>query len=1201
MDGLRSLPRLSPLVLVGFVTVLLLLTLAPLPRPASPGPGPLHGAVPLASPGPIGPAVPIDSSTASTGPAATPRPLLSGTITEWDNLTEIIGRNHPPSLIGAAMVYDPVGQFVLLFGGLAPWGATAYTWAGIGLPGSPNPGFSWVNLTGVIPVSPLPRYYAAMTYDPSLGGVLMFGGQYSGGNLTYADTWLFTGNAGDPQWALLPVGAHPSPRTGAALTFDPLDNYAVLFGGERDPTFYSDTWTFAAGVWTELRPITVPFERAYAGFVFDAAAGYCLLTMGGGGAIDTWSFVHGIWTKLAPATPLGGRTSPSVAYDSNGGNVTVFGGEAPSLTSDYADTWNDSASQVWSQLPTSGPSARAAAAMAYDPFMGFTVLFGGGSDPTGFHNDTWIFGTWPISSAPFSVTIVANPPPALRTELQPGENATVTVYPAGGSWPYHVSVSLIGPNGPHPPNYVLSGSANGSYTVSMRFPSPADYEILANATSGGTGQKGTANLTYPVGTIVLPNWQPVRDAYSFHNFVTTWAGGGNCWGFSTTTILYWEHDIQGLSDTPYLPTPAWATAALHEPGTTADPGLNSTTLAIMVHQTMDPANDVNQGGGFGQSQMAANYAKLLSSLEAGEPSLLTVEAPNIGYHAVVAYGEFTDPLDGIVYILTTDPNAPLSTNVAEYDPTAETFHMVSDGITITAFEVPTSPLPSTLQPSWFGTPSWGNSAWYDHSSDGLYVIASDVPVAIDSSQGGSDSFSDWSGADSQSFIEGIPHSAGIEEPFTYVVNGTPLPGSVQVFGVPSSSTATYSVSDPTANPSLLQVLLAANVSGAPTVRGYDLDISSAGTHHVTLTPSPNGTSIRIGSEAVTMNVTFGQLVGAHIDALNASELSFPRDSIVTFQVQNWSALPSGAHPPVLVRVTTDNGSGASEQYGVSNNQTGLGPGTSLDYALTLQATGLPSGKSWTVTVNGSTQATASSSAGLDLKNGSYPYLVVGPAGERVTGLPSAGTIEVHGAPQTIVFSFTRGATYHLTFDEKGLPRGARWCVSVASWDRCATGLSDAFVNLTAGTYSYALVSPTGGQHITVKVGKSVLGLAGSVVLTKSTKVALRFSYPYRVTFTETGLSSGTWSVTIQGLRLTNGTGDPIFFDLGNGTYGYKIAAVAGYTRLGVPTRAAVVGAPTSIAVTFTSKPHQRLAHFPAAELNSATFRKLSLGRDLRAR
>lgn len=1103
----------------------------------------------------------------SSGPAPVVPAGLQPTVTEWANISASVARDQPPPLTGASMVYDPLGQFLLLFGGLAPWGPTDDTWAGYGFPGAPSPGFFWVNLTGQIALPPPPRYHAAMTFDPNLGGVLLFGGQYAGGNQTFGDTWLFTGSAVDPAWTLLPAVSHPSPRAGAQLTYDPVDGYDVLFGGYNDPNYYGDTWTFSGGTWTYHREAVAPYPRAFGGFVFDDSFGSALLTTGDGGATDLWYYVHGNWTLLLGGSALGDRLLQGVVYNSNTTDITFFGGENVSLANDFGDTWNFSSYLAFFRLTTSGPTARAGIAMAYDPFMGFTVLYGGGSSTTGaFFNDTWIFGTWPLSAAPFSVGLVANPAPSLHPVVQPGNLAAFTVNPAGGTWPYHIRLTLIGPlasTQTTDDQYV-----NGPYSTSFAFTTPASYEVRAVVTAAD-GLSGSVNLTYPVGTIVLPNWQPIRDAYSFANYGGTWASGGNCWGFSTTALLYWEHDLEGLAGTPYLPSAAWATVALGEPPPAGNPGLNGTTLSIMVHQTMDPANDVRQGGGFGQGQMAANYATILGNLAAGKPSLLDLQS-TVGYHAVIAYGVYTLPGTNIVEILVSDPNSPMNTLLATYNPSAETF-LLNDGINWTAFEVPNSPLPSTVQPSWVAPIHWGNSQWYDANGNGYYFVVGFVPLTVHSSFGGTDSFSDWSGANSQSFVAGIPASAGIEEPYTYLVNGQSVPGSVQVFAINNTPQAHFTISDPSPESLPLQVLLAQNDAGTPTVRGFDLNVSSAGTHHYSVVPGPSGATVRIGSVPVEVNLSFGQLVGGSLDALNATALSFPGDSIVTFEVRNWSALNATGAPPVRVTVATENGSGPTTQYTLVDGQAGLGVGVSLDHAVTFTETGLPAGKRWTVALNGTVESSTGPTIVFNETNGSYPYLIAGPAGHRVGGLPSTGTIDVTGGPVTVPLSFAKGPTYRLTFAEKGLARGQSWCAAVEGWERCSTHRTDPFANLTPGSYAYSVVSPTGGQTITAKIGPSPVPIAGPLNLTHGTRLKFSFVYPYPLTFTESGLASGNWSVTVHGQTLSAPAGTPIAFELPNGSYSYRVGAELGYRHSGSPRTAHLAGAPASVAITFAPK------------------------------
>jgi len=96
----------------------------------------------------------------------------------------------------------------------------------------------------------------------------------------------------------------------------------------------------------------------------------------------------------------------------------------------------------------------------------------------------------------------------------------------------------------------------------------------------------------------------------------------------------------------------------------------------------------------------------------------------------------------------------------------------------------------------------------------------------------------------------------------------------------------------------------------------------------------------------------------------------------------------------------------------------------------------------------------------------------------------------------------------------------------------------------------------------------VLPTTGILNLTGSERLTVTFAFRYSVTFTEDGLSSGTWSVTIKGATHTNGSGNPIVFNLPNGTYSYKIGTETGYTFSGVPKPVTVSGGPASVVVSF---------------------------------
>ncbi len=741
---------------------------------------------------------------------------------------------------------SPVGGVEVLFGGLAPWGATNYTYVGVPstvpLPdGSPTASILWVNISSYVR-APSPRYYAAMTYDAADGYVLLFGGQYGGVNQTLGDTWTlsvtYQGETINPPpqpatfkfdiagWTKLPDRTGPSPRTGAALTFDPLDNYSVLFGGIDAPTFFGDTWTFSAGSWTELHPARSPSARAYAGFVFDQAAGYAILLTGYGSGPDAWGFMHGSWVELSPSTPLGARFDESIAYDNVSGVATAFGGvNASNFSAVYGTTWNYSSLPGWYKVDSYGPVARAASAMAYDPQIGCVVLFGGGtSSSSGWLNDTWLLCSWSESVAPFTATLVSDTEVSDRPEVQAGGNATFTVVPSGGTWPYYLTLDEYD-SGYGPPVAQDELTPDGPINVTFTFPISANYLIFLYA-EDSYGSGAEENLTFPVGTLMVDDWQPLFDSYAFHNYGSAWSAIGNCYGFSSTMVLYWEHDVEDLADTPYLPAPVWDTEELAEPPGLPHypgPGLNGTTLAIMIHQTMGGGG---AGTGFAPSDFATGYARILANLSAGQPEVMfltnSTKAGAVG-HAVVVYGEETLP-NGSVDLDVSDPNGPLTTETALYDPAAETFSLENFWY---YFEAYTSEKIASLQPSWFTTWTQGNSNEYDTQGGGYYLVGGLAPLTVSLAGGGNDSFSDGGSlGDSQTFVQGIANSTGIEE--------ASLVGTTQVFALENLSGRHYSVTDPSSGASPVEVLLATNVSGMPTVRGYDLNFSSAGQHDFTL-------------------------------------------------------------------------------------------------------------------------------------------------------------------------------------------------------------------------------------------------------------------------------------------------------------------------------------------------------------------------------
>jgi len=173
----------------------------------------------------------------------------------WRNLT---GAVHPPGLYSEGLTYDAADHYVLLFGG-GEFGTETYlnqTWSYTGATG-------WVDRTAaVVNRSNTPPFEGIipeqLQYDPAKGYVLLFGGQHfwaspSGGdktaNATTNETWSYRAGI----WTNITQASSPHPRFGAAMTFDSADQVVLLFGGlggtEVSPPLLGDTWWFN-GTWT---------------------------------------------------------------------------------------------------------------------------------------------------------------------------------------------------------------------------------------------------------------------------------------------------------------------------------------------------------------------------------------------------------------------------------------------------------------------------------------------------------------------------------------------------------------------------------------------------------------------------------------------------------------------------------------------------------------------------------------------------------------------------------------------------------------------------------------------------------------------------------------------------------------------------------------------------------------------------------------
>jgi PKD repeat protein len=247
-----------------------------------------------------------------------------------------------------------------------------------------------------------------MAYDPADKYVVLFGGYNASTGNDYNDTWTYShGN-----WTRLNTSNAPSPRRGAAMAYDAADGYLVLFGGVDVYNLCcdQDTWTFKAGIWTDLTSNSTnasnsPGARYLSGLAYDTADQYLVL-YGGCSAIgcssswnDTWKFAAGNWTLINDnGTNPGDRGGEALVWYPPAHALFMFGGANPGGGANNRhdnDSWEFSGGN-WTHLSTPvNPGARGDAWMVYDPVEHYIVLFGGLYDfsygGNGPINDTWLY------------------------------------------------------------------------------------------------------------------------------------------------------------------------------------------------------------------------------------------------------------------------------------------------------------------------------------------------------------------------------------------------------------------------------------------------------------------------------------------------------------------------------------------------------------------------------------------------------------------------------------------------------------------------------------------------------------------------------------------------------------------------------------------------------------------------------------------
>jgi hypothetical protein len=278
----------------------------------------------------------------------------------------------------------------VLFGGWNPSTYLGDTWEWNGV--------AWTARTPAS--SPSPRLAHAMAYDVARARVVLFGGAVgSGSGVDDDETWEWDG----VNWTQMQPAVRPPPRRGANMTYDPTRGVCVLFGGGVTPSgspVLDDTWEWNGSTWTQYAPSIRPPARWGCFLAAEWISGNVVLWGGGVGAQgqlfnDTWTWNGAVWQQLAPTVQPTARRHGAAAFDVQRGLIVTWSGLVLPAAGDTSTwVWNGS---DWRRDPRPvTPPGRWSSAAAYDLLRGRTVVFGGYNGA--IWQDTWEYEAGPLAT-----------------------------------------------------------------------------------------------------------------------------------------------------------------------------------------------------------------------------------------------------------------------------------------------------------------------------------------------------------------------------------------------------------------------------------------------------------------------------------------------------------------------------------------------------------------------------------------------------------------------------------------------------------------------------------------------------------------------------------------------------------------------------------------------------------------------------------
>jgi hypothetical protein len=268
------------------------------------------------------------------------------------------------------------------------------------------------------------------------------------------------------------------------------------------------------------------------------------------------------------------------------------------------------------------------------------------------------------------------------------------------------------------------------------------------------------------------------------------------------------------------------------------------------------------------------------------------------------------------------------------------------------------------------------------------------------------------------------------------------------------------------------------------------------------TPSPATGSVTVAGSARSVQITYsppkftvtftesGLPAGTNWTVVFNGVTEFSNASSIVFSIAN------GSYPFVLGVLPGWASNPHSGTLMVSGATPQLITFTVVTYSVTFTETGLPAETSWSITLNGTTHTSTTSTIGFTIRNGSYAYTAGTVTDYSIS--PTHGTASVAGASLTIPIAYAL-VTYTITFQETGLSSGTLWNVTVGALTVSSTTPTISLQEQN-GTYTYTTQSA--GSNTTT----------GIVVVNGAspTTVAVQFSS----TSSSSGISTMTWFIIV---------------------------------------------------------------------------------------